>query len=314
MRFIALCLSVLVLISACRLAQVQAEKPAAAQLVEILPAKTIMLHEFRGDTLGPYERRELGFYQRGEDKLYFSCDFSGSIVKEGPVENHRMSCEISLDASIQSALHAAGTRPVPYGITLSGFGSYVFRQGVIYPLPYGELYRVEDLTRSDNQGQYALLKRVTRQEMGIEIPLDYSRQYIPIRWKDDVTTGGILGWSICRFWYAEEPDVNTKALRKVLRCWLNYPKVIPSEKELFPVMGSMIVEEGMILPVVDCGFKILKIVPPNVEKKVCGWVEIDPRPILLRTPLGRQLEKLEQLEKQRTPPEPPLAPIPDPKP
>ena len=109
--------------------------------------------------------------------------------------------------------------------------------------------------------------------------------------------------------------MNTKVLRKVLRCGLDNPTVlVMREKQKFPPMTSMIVEEGTVLPVLDCGFKILRIVPHNVEKKVCGWVEIDPRPILLRTPLGRELEKLEQQEKQKAAPQPTLAPMPDPKP
>ncbi len=162
----------------------------------------------------------------------------------------------------------------------------------------------------DGIGIYAVLKRVTRKSLGIDTPVDYSRLYIPIQWpKNSVGLESGNGW---RFSYAEEPDRYTKTLRTVLRCSLNYPKVIPSDEELFPIMGAMTVAEGNILPVVDCGFKILKIVPPNVEKKVCGWVEIDPRPILLRTPLGRVLEKLEQLEKQTSPPQPPLFPIPEP--
>ena len=140
----------------CRLLMIpslaDADEPVRAETIEFLPAQTITLHEFEPDTLGPYEPRELGFYRRGGDKLYFMCDFAGSIIQKGSVENSYMFCDIRLNESIQSALHAAGSRSIPYGITLSGFGSYVLRQGVIYPMPYGELYRVEDLTRKDSKG------------------------------------------------------------------------------------------------------------------------------------------------------------------
>lgn len=314
-RTFALCLSAIVWMWASPLplilSQAHAEEPAAAPAVEILPAETIKLHEFEPDTLGPFVNRVLGEYRKGAEKGALWCDFSGSIVKKGAVENYRMNCEIRLDASI---LQEAGKRLIPPVLVEPSSGSYSFRQGFIYPLPFGELYRVEDLTRSDKQGDYAVLKRVTRKELGIDTPVDYSRIYIPIHSPEIPGGWGGVGLLYCRFWYAEEPDIYTKKLQTVLKCSLSYPKVIPSDEELFPIMGSMTVAEGNILPVVDCGYKILKIVPPNVEKKVCGWVEIDPRPILLRTPLGRQLEKLEQLEKQKAPPQPPLAPIPESKP
>ena len=315
-RTIPLCLSLVFYLGAGPLSLnwpvAWADEPVTTPEIEFLPAETIKLHEFESDTIGPYDKRMLGEYRRGADQVPLWCDFNGKIVDRRSLENHRMDCEIEMNASM---FYLAGKRPIPSGLLQRPFVSYGFRQGHIYPLLFGELYRIEDLTRSDDRGKYALLKRVTRKELGIDAPLEYSRLYIPIQSQERGHESGGRGPLSCRFWYAEEPNRYTEKLETVLKCRLNYPKVIPSDEELFPVLGPMTVAEGNILPVVDCGFKILRIVPPNVEKKVCGWVEIDPYPVALRTPLGRELEKLEQREKldqHKLPPQPPLAPQPEP--
>ncbi len=279
---------------------------------ELVPLETIKLYdvtEFPGQVRLADTRDEKGQFQGG-----ITAEVFGSINKKGSPKEHNMHYNISLDESDQNTAFEVGKRPLLREMIVPIEVDYRFQQGVIYPMPFGELYRVADLTRSDESGNYAVLKRVTRKDLGIDTPVDYSRQYIPTNSLDFPAGRGTLNSEYCRFQYAEETNSYTKKLETVLKCSLSYPKVIPSDEELFPIMGSMTVAEGNILPVVDCGFKILKIVPPNVEKKVCGWVEIDPRPILLRTPLGRQLEKLEQQEKQKAAPQPRLAPIPEPKP
>ena len=315
-RTFALCVIAIAWMSDCQppliLSQVWADEPVTVPTIEILPAETIKLHEYEPDSMMPSDRRDFGVYLHDVQEIPLSSDFSGHISKSGPEEILCMNCNIQMDISL---LYRARRPPIAQYFDQKIYGLYCFRQGMIYPLLFGELYRIEDLTRSDDRGEYALLKRVTRKELGIDAPLENSRLYIPIQSQERGDENGRLGPLSCRFWYAEEPHQYTQKLETVLKCRLDYPRVIPSEEELFPVRGPMTVAEGNILPVVDCGFKILRIVPPNVEKKVCGWVEIDPYPVSLRTPLGRELEKLEQREKldqHKLPPQPPLAPQPEP--
>jgi len=261
--------------------------------VKFLPAEEIYVYD-RRDEPAPID---LGRYENVDThrKEYFWGDEDyGGIGFERNRDESQMMVRIRLNSGNYKILFQAANLNPDRKILLGTVTGYTLRKGWIYSLPYGELYRPEEFVGVANGRSYTVLKHLSYKDAGLEGEPDYTRYYVPIA-SEGNTGNGALGEFSIRFHYAIETLPGRKEPSTVLKCsmgtsWHSFKKQFGEENPI-PTGYTFNVQEGSVLPMLDVGFRVLKIVPPSEEKKMMGWVELDLQPILLRSPMGKLLEK-----------------------
>jgi len=274
--------------------------------VKFFPLKTIRIYESRDASrsvqFGEFLRQD------GRKGTLDGEVISSLLDKTSNISLPAMQCSVQFEHASHEQFCSVGGVQIPKELRnayyMSYLSDYIFQQGFTYPMPWGELYRVDEFRQRENR-DYITLSHVTRAQLGIEGSLNYSMQYVPIMWDENLPAGGSLGGiTPISFHYKYETSraMEEGGVLATLMCGYGFPlEAGRNHPYTLPSGASSPVHEGNVIPLLDTGFQIVKIVPPNREKKISGWVEISPIPVLLRTRLGRTLEKMEAADVSPTP-------------
>jgi len=247
------------------------------------------------------ETMRLGEYRGGDDGAVYSfnCDYTSSIVfNNGSHEFESLFSTITINKYELSILCKSATGMAPAIQVAEATVAYKARNGWASPMPNGEIYRLDKFIYEKDGGSYAILNRVDWSDLGLKGKPDYARLYVPFGVNNE-KGGANVGGGAFRFWSATDQTKGPDQPKRALECSINISHNVLQrqfgEQGPLQLRSTMIVQEGSVLPVLDVGFRILRIVPVDAEKKISGWVEIDLNPILFHTALGKEIQSRQRM-------------------